>query len=214
MAGYPTVSAKQRDEFGKGAARRLRRAGFVPGVIYGGALEDPIHFAVDILELHALIRNNGTNAVFELDLEGEPHLAMVKHVDQNVISLDADHVDLLAIKRGEKVEVEVPVVLEGEVAQGAQLVQDADVVLVEADVLSIPEEIVHSVEGAEIDTKILASDLQMPANTTLIADPETVIGSVGHEEVAEEPEDAEEQAAEEIDETDASDVEATEEDAD
>lgn len=213
MASYPTIAVSPRNEFGKGASRRLRRAGQVPGVVYGGDLEEPIHFSVDILELHALIRNHGSNAVLEIDLDGEKQLSMIKHVDQNVITLNADHVDLLAIKRGEKVEVEVPVVIEGEVADGAQLVQDADVILVEADVMSIPEEITHSVEGAEVDTKILASDLVMPANTTLVADPETVIASVGYEEVAEEPEDAEEEAAEEIDETDASDVEATEEDA-
>lgn len=212
MPSYPTIPAAARTEFGKGFARRLRVAGQVPGVLYGADLDAPVHFAVSRLELHALLRSHGVNAVLELDVDGEKHLAMVKHVDQNVLTLNADHVDLLAIKRGEKVEVEVPVVLEGEVAAGAQLVQDADVVLVEADVLSIPEQITYSVEGAEVDTKVLASDLTMPANTTLVADPETVIASVTHEEVAEE-EDADE-VAEEYDEADASDVEATEEDAD
>ncbi|MGZ7496252.1 50S ribosomal protein L25/general stress protein Ctc [Corynebacterium sp. ZY180755] len=214
MASYPTLTAAIRSEFGKGSARRLRAAGQVPGVIYGGELEAPIHFAMDILELHALLRAHGTNAVLEIDLEGEKHLTMVKHVDQNVLTLNADHVDLLAIKRGEKVEVEVPVVIEGEVAPGAMAVQDASEILIEADVLSIPEEIVVSVEGLEVDAKIFASDLTMPANATLVADPETVIVSVNHEEVAEEEDLDADAAAEEIDETDASDVESTEEDAD
>jgi large subunit ribosomal protein L25 len=169
---------------------------------------------MDILELHALLRAHGTNAVLEIDLEGEKHLTMVKHVDQNVLTLNADHVDLLAIKRGEKVEVEVPVVIEGEVAPGAMAVQDASEILIEADVLSIPEEIVVSVEGLEVDAKIFASDLTMPANASLVADPETVIVSVNHEEVAEEEDLDADAAAEEIDETDASDVESTEEDAD
>ena len=211
MASYPTIAAAARTEFGKGFARRLRVAGQVPGVIYGADVDEPIHFSVSRIELHALLRSHGSNAVLELDIEGDKHLTMIKHVDQNVITLNADHVDLLAIKRGEKVEVEVPVVLEGEVAAGAQLVQDADVVLVEADVLSIPEQITHSVEGADVDTKVLAGDLTMPANTTLVADPETVIASVNHEEVAEDL-DAEEVAAE-YDAADASDVESTEEDA-
>ncbi|MDO4927553.1 MAG: 50S ribosomal protein L25/general stress protein Ctc [Corynebacterium sp.] len=214
MPAYPTIAAQPRNEFGKGAARRLRRANLVPGVIYGLDIEAPIHFAISRLELHAVLRAHGSNAVIELDIDGEKHLTMIKHVDQNVLTLNADHVDLLAIKRGEKVEVEVPVVFEGEVAPGAQLVQDLDVILVEADVLSIPEEIVYSVEGAEVDTKITAADLTMPANTTLVADAETVLASVGYEEVAEEPEDAEEQAAATADAMDASDVEATEEDAD
>lgn len=214
MPAYPTVSAQPRNEFGKGAARRLRRANLVPGVIYGLDVEAPIHFAISRLELHAVLRAHGVNAVIELDIEGEKHLTMIKHVDQNVLTLNADHVDLLAIKRGEKVEVEVPVVFEGEVAPGAQLVQDLDVVLVEADVLSIPEEITFDVEGAEVDTKITAGDLKLPANTTLVADADTLLATVGHEEVAEEPEDAEEQAAATADAMDASDVEATEEDAD
>lgn len=214
MASYPTLTAAARSEFGKGSARRLRTAGQVPGVIYGGDLESPIHFAMNILELHALLRGHGANAVLELDIEGDKHLTMVKHVDQNVLTLNADHVDLLAIKRGEKVEVEVPVIIEGEVAPGAMAVQDASEILVEADVLSIPEEITVSVEGLEVDAKIFASDLTMPANCTLVADPETVIVSVNHEEVAEEEDLDADAAAAEIDETDASDVESTEEDAD
>lgn len=159
MATYPTISAQPRTEFGKGFARRLRAAGQVPGVIYGADIESPIHFSVDILELHALLRAHGSNAVLDLDIEGEKHLTMVKHVDQNVLTLNADHVDLLAIKRGEKVEVEVPVALQGETAPGTTLIQDADTVLVEADVLSIPEEIAFSVEGLEVDAKVLAGDL-------------------------------------------------------
>lgn len=197
MANYPTISAQPRTEFGKGFARRLRVAGQVPGVIYGTDLEAPLHFSVDILELHALLRAHGSNAVLDLDIEGEKHLAMVKHVDQNVLTLNADHVDLLAIKRGEKVEVEVPVALQGETAPGTTLIQDADTVLVEADVLSIPEEIAFSVEGLEVDSKVLAGDLSLPANTTLVADPEFVIATVSFEEVAEEPEEsAEDEAAE------------------
>ncbi|GAA1474788.1 50S ribosomal protein L25/general stress protein Ctc [Corynebacterium felinum] len=191
------IAAAPRNEFGKGAARRLRRDVRVPGVVYGLELETPIHFHADLLEIHALLRRHGSNAVFELDLEGEKHLVMVKHVDQNVITLNADHIDLLAIKRGEKVEVEVPVVLEGETAPGTQLVQDLDVILVEADVLSIPEEIKHSVEGLEADSKVLAGDIVLPAKTTLVADAEAVVATVSIIESNEEEAEASESEAEE-----------------
>lgn len=196
MASYPTIAAQPRNEFGKGAARRTRRAGLVPGVIYGLDLEAPVHFAVSRLELHSLLRNHGSNAVLELDIEGDKHLTMVKHVDQNVLTLDADHVDLLAIKRGEKVEVEVPVVIEGEPAPGTEYYQNADVILVEADVLSIPEEIVVSIEGLEDGSVVTAADITLPENTTLVADAETVIASVSVPQVDEELEAAAEAAEE------------------
>lgn len=193
------LSAELRTELGKGPSRRLRREEKVPGVIYSASLETPIHFAISRRDLHALLRHHGTNAVFEIDIEGDKHLVMVKHVDQNVLTLNADHVDLLAIKRGEKVEVEVPVVFEGESAPGTMLVQDLDTVLVEADVLSIPEEITHSIEGLDADSKVVAADLVLPEKTTLVADPETVLATINHEVAAEEPEEeaAEDEAAEE-----------------
>ncbi|WP_454973033.1 50S ribosomal protein L25/general stress protein Ctc [Corynebacterium propinquum] len=173
----PTLAAQPRTEFGKGAARRLRRQWRVPGVLYGSNTE-PIHFSVDLLELQTMIRYNGLNAVLELEVDGEKHLSMVKNVDQNVLTLDVDHVDLLSIKRGEKVEVEVPVTITGEPAAGLMFIQDNDVLLVEADVLSIPEEIEVSIEGAEDGTVITAAELDMPGNTTLVAEEDTVIVSV------------------------------------
>ena len=173
----PILAAQPRNEFGKGAARRLRREWRVPGVLYGSNTE-PIHFSVDLLELQTMLRYNGLNAVLELEVDGEKHLSMVKNVDQNVLTLDVDHVDLLSIKRGEKVEVEVPVTITGEPAAGMMFIQDNDVLLVEADVLSIPEEIEVSIEGAEDGTVITAADLDMPGNTTLVAEEDTVIVSV------------------------------------
>lgn len=212
MADYVTLHAEPRTEFGKGAARRLRRAWQVPGVIYSAG-EETIHFSVPLLEIQSVVRNYGSNAIVDIELEGEKHLTMVKHIDQNVLTFDIDHIDLLGIKRGEKVEVDVPVTVEGEPQAGTLAVQDADEILVEADVLNIPEEITVSVEGMEVDSKITAGELQMPGNTTLVADPETLIVSIQWPET-EESADAEDEAAEEISEKDASDVEATEEDAD
>lgn len=191
----PVVKAEARNEFGKGAARRLRRAEMVPGVIYGHG-HDPIHFAVSLIEIQALIRNNGTNAVLELEVDGEQHLSMVKNIDQNVLTLKIDHIDLLTIKRGEKVEVEVPVTIEGEPQPGLMSNQDAYEILVEADVLNIPEELVVSIEGAEDGAVITAGEIEMPEGTTLVADEETVIVTVSEPEVDEELEAAAEAAEE------------------
>ena len=191
----PVLKAEARTEFGKGFARRLRAAGKIPGVVYGHAV-DVLHFAVDRLEMTALVRNHGVNAVFELELEGEQHLVMVKHIDQNVLTFNIDHIDLLSIKRGEKVEVEVPVVLEGEPAPGLMSIQDADVLLVEADVLNIPEEIVVSIEGLEDGTVVTAGEVSLPEGTTLAAEEDTVIVSISEPEVDEDVEAAAEAAEE------------------
>lgn len=192
MANNLTVLAAQpRNEFGKGAARRLRRDFRVPAVVYGLGLE-PMHVHVDILEFHAILRNEGANAVLELELEGEQHLVMIKAVDQNVLTLDVDHADLLHVKRGEKVEVDIPVVFEGEAAPGALVTQDADVLTVMADVLNIPEEITVDVAGLEIGTQINAGDIQMPANCELVSDAETLVINVVEPEEEELPEPGEE----------------------
>ena len=191
----PVVKAEVRSEFGKGFARRLRATGKVPGVVYGHAV-DVLHFAVDRLEMTAVVRNQGVNAVFELELEGEQHLVMVKHIDQNVLTFNIDHIDLLSIKRGEKVEVEVPLAIEGEPAPGLMFIQDADVLLVESDVLNIPEEIAVSIEGLEDGTVVTAGDITLPEGTTLVAEEDTVIVSISEPEVDEDVEAAAEAAEE------------------
>ncbi|MDK7047754.1 50S ribosomal protein L25/general stress protein Ctc [Corynebacterium sp. UMB0012] len=195
MAQRPVIKAEARTEFGKGVARRLRREWKVPGVIYGSH-QEPVHFAVPLLDIQSLVRNNGVNAVLELEIDGEQYLTMVKHVDQNVLTFDIDHVDLLAIKRGEKVEVEVPLTLTGEPAPGTMHIQDADVLLVEADVLNIPEEIEVSIEGLEDGAVVTAADITMPEDTTLVAEEDTVIVSISLPEVDEELEEAAEAAEE------------------
>ena len=186
MAITPTViAAERREEFGKGSARRLRREGKIPGVLYEKGI-DNVHFAVDLIEMTAIVRNDGTNAIVELEIDGEKLLAMVKHVDQNVLTLDIDHIDLFGIKRGEKVTVEVPVVTEGEAAPDAVVFQEGDVVEIEIDALSIPDEITVSIEGKEIGDQITAADLELPAGAELITEPETLIVNVTYEQVDEE----------------------------
>jgi len=213
MAQRPVIKAEARTEFGKGVARRLRRDWKVPGVIYG-AHQEPVHFAVPLLDIQSLVRNNGVYAVLELEIDGEQYLTMVKHVDQNVLTFDIDHVDLLAIKRGEKVEVEVPVTLTGEPAPGTMHIQDADVLLVEADVLNIPEELEVSIEGLEEGAVITAADVTMPEDTTLVAEEDTVIVSISLPEVDEELEEAAEAAEEGGADAGAESAEDSEESAD
>ena len=196
MAITPTViKGERREEFGKGSARRLRRDGKIPGVLYEKGIEN-IHFAVDRIEMTAIVRNDGANAIVELELDGEKLLAMVKHIDQNVLSLDIDHIDLLGIKRGEKVTVEVPVVMEGEAAPGAVVLQETDYVEIEIDALSIPDELTVSIEGKEIGDALYASDVKLPEGAELISDAETLIVNVTYEQVDEDLE-AEAEAAEE-----------------
>lgn len=191
----PVVKAEKREEFGKGSARRLRRDGKIPGVLYEAGI-DNVHFAVDRIEMTALVRNHGTNAILELEVDGEKLLCMVKHVDQNVLSLDIDHIDLLGVKRGEKVTVEVPVITEGEAAPDAVVLQEADVIEIEIDALNIPDELTVSIEGKQIGDSIYASDVKLPEGAELISDPELLLVNVTFEQVDEELE-AEAEAAEE-----------------
>ena len=199
MAKYQTIEAAVRSEFGKGSARRARVAGQIPAVVYGADVESNLHVTIDHRTFAALVRQEGVNAVLELDIEGQKHLTMIKHIDQNVLTFNIDHLDLLAIKRGEKVEVDVPVIVEGEPAPGTMWVQDADTIKVEADVLAIPEEFTVSIEGLELGAQITAADIKLEGDTTLVEDPETLIVNIVlpavEEEETEEDEAAEEAAA-------------------
>lgn len=195
MAETTVIKAEARTEFGKGAARRLRRDFRLPGVIYASHHE-PIHFHADLLEIHTLLRYEGVNAVVEIEIDGEQHLCMVKAIDQNVLTLDVDHLDMLSIKRGEKVEVEVPVVTEGEVFSGAMLIQELDTLTIVADALKLPEEILVSVEGIEAGNQILAGDITLPEGVELIDEADALVLNITHEEVADVPEEGEEADAE------------------
>lgn len=164
-----SLSATPRKEFGKGFARRARKAGLVPTVIYASGFE-PIHINVDRIEFTKIVRNHGVNTVVTVDIEGEKQLAMIKHVDQNVLTWEIDHADLLAIKKGEKVEVEVPLVAEGTPAPSTMVMQETDTIRVLAEVMSIPEEIVVSIDGKAVGDQILASDVALPEGCELVDD--------------------------------------------
>ena len=165
------LKAIVRTEFGKGAARRARRDGQVPAVLYGHGT-DPRHLALDVL------RNHGTNAVLYLDIDGSEQVALTKSVVVHPITRSIEHADLLVLKKGERVTVEVNVIVEGEAAPGTLVYTDATYVEIEADALSIPEQLEVSVEGAEIGTQITAGDLTLPAGVILISDAESLLVNV------------------------------------
>ncbi|WP_422745105.1 50S ribosomal protein L25/general stress protein Ctc [Mycobacterium sp. WMMD1722] len=171
------LTADVRTETGKGASRRARREGKVPAVLYGHG-SDPRHLELNARDFAAVLRNAGTNAVLTLDIEGSEQLALTKSLEIHPIRRNIQHADLLVVRRGEKVTVEVSVTVEGEASPGALVTQDANVLQVEADVQSIPESLTVSVEGAEEGTQILASQVELPSGVTLVSDPETLVVNV------------------------------------
>jgi large subunit ribosomal protein L25 len=168
------IDAETRTEFGKGAARRARRAGKIPAVLYGHGTA-PQHLALPSLEFARVVRDQGRNAVLTLNIEGKPQLALTKTVVTHPIRPYIEHVDLLVIQRGEKVGVEVQIVVTGDAAPGTLVAQELNTLEVEADVSSIPEQIEVSVEGAEVGTQITAADVRLPEGTVLKADPEILV---------------------------------------
>jgi large subunit ribosomal protein L25 len=171
------IDAETRTEFGKGAARRTRRAGKIPAVLYGHGT-DPQHLSLPELEFKRIVREQGRNAVLTLNIGGKPQLALTKTVVTHPIRPYIEHVDLLVIRRGEKVHVEVPVVVSGEAGPGTLVTQELNTVQIEADVSSIPEQIEVSVDGLEVGTQVTASQLSMPGDATLVTDADTLVVNV------------------------------------
>ncbi|MHA6796715.1 50S ribosomal protein L25/general stress protein Ctc [Pseudonocardia bannensis] len=171
------IDAETRTEFGKGAARRARRAGKIPAVLYGHGT-DPQHLALPSLEFARVVREQGRNAVLELNVDGAPQLALTKTVVVHPIRPYIEHVDLLVIRRGEKVVVEIQVIIHGDAAPGSLVTQELNTIEVEADVSSIPESVEVSVEGAAVGTQILAGQVQLPAGVELRGDPEQLVANV------------------------------------
>ncbi|RSD13221.1 50S ribosomal protein L25/general stress protein Ctc [Amycolatopsis eburnea] len=171
------LSVEPRTEFGKGAARRTRRAGKIPAVLYGHG-SDPRHFALPAIEFARVVRENGSNAVITLDLEGASELALTKTIVVHPLKNYIEHVDLLVVKRGEKVTVDVPVVVTGNPGPGGLVNQDVDSLQVEVEALHIPEQFEVSIEGAEVGTQILAGQVELPQGATLVTDPEALVVAV------------------------------------
>ena len=174
-----------RGETGKGASRRARRDGKIPAVLYGHG-SDPQHLELPGHDFAAVLRHAGTNAVLTLDIEGKEQLALTKSLDIHPIRRTIQHADLLVVRRGEKVVVEVTVVVEGDAAPDSLVTQEANAIEIEAEALSIPEQLTVSVEGAEPGTQFTAGQITLPKGVNLISDPELLVVNVVNAPTAEE----------------------------
>jgi large subunit ribosomal protein L25 len=182
------IDADARNSFGKGAARKLRVLGKIPAVIYGHGSE-PVHVSLPGHEIALLLRR--ANAVIELNVEGTTHLTLVKDVQKDPVRQIIEHIDLIVIRKGEKVQVEVAVHVVGEPAPGTVADLDAKTLLLEVEATNIPQSVTIDVEGMEDGTLVHASEVTLPAGAELISDPEMVVVGVNVPAEEEEEEDAE-----------------------
>ena len=172
------ISAEPRTEFGKGGARRTRRAGKVPAVLYGHGGK-PRHISLPAREFAAAIRHGGANQLFNIDIsDGTLALCLAKAIQRDPIKDTFDHVDLLIVRRGEKVTVEVRVVLAGEAARDTLVMLEHDKLAVLADATRLPDHLDASVEGLEPGTRVTAGEIKLPDGVELAADPDMVVAVV------------------------------------
>lgn len=193
------ITAETRTEFGKGAARRIRREDKVPAVIYEHG-NVPLHITLPGHETWLALKTGGANALLDVQIDGGSQLALTKQVQLDPIRRTIKHVDFVAVRRGEKVTVDVPVHVTGEAGPDTLVVTENATVEVEAEATHIPEYLEVSVEGAEVGTLVHASDLDLPSGSTLLSDEELLIVNVTNaptqEEVDADLEVAEDEAAE------------------
>ncbi len=178
------ITAEKRTEFGKGAARRIRRADKIPAVVYGHG-NDPIHLTLPGHATMMALKHGGSNALLELAIESDTQLALAREVQVDPIRRVIEHIDFVAVRLGERVTVDVPVHLVGDAAPETLVVTENTVVSLEAEATHIPEFIEVNIEGAAIGTQIHASDLDLPEGSTLLTDPETLVVNITNAPTAE-----------------------------
>lgn len=172
MADQNNLSVTVRTSFGKGAARKIRAANAIPAVLYGHGSE-PKHLTLPGHETMLIVRR--ANAVITLDVEGTEELALVKDVQRDPVRQIIEHIDLITVRRGEKVAVEVPVHVEGESAPGTINVLETTTLELEVEATHIPENVVVSIEGLEEGAQVTAGDVTLPQGATLVSDAETLV---------------------------------------
>lgn len=169
------LAGESRSEFGKGAARRLRRSGRVPAVLYGHGT-DPIHLSLPAHDTQLALRQ--ANALLSISIDGaKPQLALPKQVQRDVIKGFIEHVDLLIVKAGEKVQVEVPIVLVGDVRAGIAML-DVNTLTLSAPATKIPAEIEIDVNGLEAPVQITLAEVALPEGVEVVGEPDTLIVNV------------------------------------
>jgi len=170
-----TLNAEPRTEFGKGAARKIRRAHQIPAVMYGHGTA-PVHITLPGHETMLALKHS--NALLTIVLEGKEQLALAKDVQRDPIKPVIEHVDLVIVRRGEKVTVDVPVHVEGEAAPETVVTVDAQTLQLEVEATDIPQNVVVSVEGLAAGTQIHASGVTLPAGAALLTDPEILVVNI------------------------------------
>lgn len=170
------IPAELRTEFGKGPARRIRRADRVPAVLYGHG-KDPVHISLPGHDTMLALRT--ANALLNLDIDGGgTELAIPKHVQRDPVKGFIEHVDLLAVRRGEKVIVDVPVLVQGEPAPGALVTHEHSTLRVESEATHIPERLEVSIEGLEPGSQVQAGAVQLPTGVVLQMEPDALVVSI------------------------------------
>jgi large subunit ribosomal protein L25 len=182
------IQAEPRTEFGKGAARRIRRQAKVPAVLYGHGAA-PVHITLPGHETMLALKHGGANALLTITVNGQEQMALPKQIQRDPIKGFIEHLDLLIVRRGEKVTVDVPVHVTGEAEADALVVTETSTVSVEAEATHIPEHVEVSVEGAKVGDQIFAKDLQVPRGTTVLLDADTLVVNITHAPTAEELEE-------------------------
>jgi large subunit ribosomal protein L25 len=172
MADNTKLAAEVRTKFGKGAARKIRANDKIPAVVYGHGTE-PKHITLPGHETMLIVRT--ANAIIDLDIEGTAQLALVKDVQRDPVRQIIEHIDLVVVRRGEKVVVDVPVVVEGESFSGTIHVQDLSSVSLLVEATKIPEHVVVDVEGLEDGKQVLASDIELPSGAELETDADALV---------------------------------------
>jgi large subunit ribosomal protein L25 len=168
------LSAEIRTEFGKGGARRTRRAGKVPAVLYGHGAE-PKHISLPAREFANAIKRGGSNVLLTLSIDGKDELALPKAIQRHPIKPDIEHVDLISVRLGEKIIVDVQLTIVGEVVSGGLVAQEATTLSVEAEATNLPSSFEISIAGVAIGTQITAADVTLPGGTVLAGDPDQIL---------------------------------------
>jgi large subunit ribosomal protein L25 len=180
------ISAEPRTEFGKGGARRTRRAGLVPAVLYGHG-EKPLHIALPAREFAAAIRHGGLNQVFTIEVAGNTGvtLALPKAIQRDPVKDTYEHIDLIIVKRGEKIQVDVPVTFVGEAARNTLVVHESNTLAVVAEAMHLPSGFEVSIEGLEAGAQVTAADVTLPTGSELAVEPDFVLAIVSQAQTAE-----------------------------
>ncbi|MFL6022661.1 MAG: 50S ribosomal protein L25/general stress protein Ctc, partial [Marmoricola sp.] len=177
------ITAEKRTEFGKGAARRIRRENKIPAVVYGHGA-DALHVTLPGHATMMALKHHGQNALLELDIEGQTQLALTKQVQVDHIHRVIEHIDFVAVKAGEKVSVAIPVVTVGEAAADTLVTLEHGEINVEAEATHVPESIEVSVEGVVAGTMITAGEITLPQGVTLVDDADVQVVNVAAAQTA------------------------------